>query len=68
MRVTPFGDLYIDVGVSSAEEVAKMGVRIGDPVSFVGELQSFSSVDRVFGKAMDDRIGVAIRSVRAIAA
>jgi endoglucanase len=60
MRVTPFGDLYIDVGASSAQEVAKMGIRIGDPVSFVGELQSFTSSDRVFGKAMDDRIGVAI--------
>lgn len=60
MRVTPLSDLYVDVGVSSAQEVTQMGIHIGDPVSFVGDLQSFTSSDRVFGKAMDDRAGLAI--------
>lgn len=53
-------DMYIDVGASSAEEVARMGIRVGDPVTFIGELAEFSGGDRVCGKAMDDRLGVAV--------
>lgn len=53
-------DLYIDVGVASAAEVANLGIRVGDPVTFIGELAEFSGGDRVCGKAMDDRMGVAI--------
>jgi putative aminopeptidase len=60
MRVTPIDDLYVDVGASSASEVAAMGISVGDPISFVGHLQSFANPDRVSGKAMDDRVGVAI--------
>jgi endoglucanase len=53
-------DMYIDVGASSADEVARMGIRVGDPVTFVGELAEFTGGDRVCGKAMDDRLGVAV--------
>jgi putative aminopeptidase len=53
-------DMYIDVGASSAAEVAALGVRVGDPVTFVGELAEFTGGDRVCAKAMDDRMGVAI--------
>jgi putative aminopeptidase FrvX len=53
-------DLYIDVGAGSAAEVARLGIRVGDPVTFIGELAEFSGGDRVCGKAMDDRMGVAI--------
>lgn len=59
-RVTPLKELYIDVGACSAEQVAAMGIAIGDPVSFVGELAEFSGGDRVCGKGMDDRAGLAI--------
>ena len=34
-RVTPLKELYIDVGAASAQQVAAMGIRIGDPVSFL---------------------------------
>jgi len=60
VRVTPLKELYIDVGASSADQVATMGIRVGDPVSFVGELAEFSGGDRVCGKGMDDRAGLAI--------
>ena len=53
-------DMYIDVGASSADEVARMRIRVGDPVTFVGELAEFTGGDRVCGKAMDDRLGVAV--------
>jgi putative aminopeptidase len=59
-RVTPISELYIDVGVSSAEEVAAMGIGIGDQVSFIGELVEFAGGDRVCAKGMDDRAGLAI--------
>lgn len=59
-RVTPVSELYIDVGASSAAEVTALGIRIGDPVSFIGELAEFAGGDRVCGKGMDDRAGLAI--------
>ncbi|MGX9182151.1 M42 family metallopeptidase [Mesorhizobium sp. BHbdii] len=59
-QITPIYELYIDVGASSAEEIAKMGIKIGDPVSFIGELVEFNGRDRVCAKAMDDRAGLAI--------
>jgi putative aminopeptidase FrvX len=59
-RPVSVSDLYIDVGAASAAEVVELGIRVGDPVTFIGELAEFSNSDRVCGKAMDDRIGVAI--------
>jgi endoglucanase len=53
-------DLYIDVGASNAAQVAALGIRVGDPVTFIGELAEFSGGDRMCSKAMDDRMGVAI--------
>lgn len=41
-------------------KVGKMGINVGDPVSFVGDLQQFSSDQLVFGKSMDNRAGLAI--------
>jgi putative aminopeptidase len=52
--------MYIDVGAPSAGDVAALGIRIGDPVTFIGELAEFSDGHRVCGKGMDDRAGVAI--------
>lgn len=59
-RAVSVTDLYIDVGASSAAGVAALGIRVGDPVAFIGELAEFSGGDRVCGKGMDDRMGVAI--------
>jgi putative aminopeptidase len=58
--VPPVSELYIDVGASSSSAVAAMGIRVGDPVSFMGELADFDGGDRVCGKGMDDRAGLAI--------
>ena len=59
-RVMPISALYIDVGVSSAAEVAELGIRVGDPITFIGELAEFAGGNRVCGKGMDDRAGLAI--------
>jgi len=53
-------DMYIDVGADGAEGVAQMGIRVGDPVTFIGELAEFTGGERVCGKGMDDRYGVAV--------
>src|SRR5438132_628529 len=59
-RPAAVGDLYVDVGAPSAADVAALGIRVGDPVTFIGELAEFSDGHRVCGKGMDDRAGVAI--------
>lgn len=59
-RVVPPADLYVDVGADSAEAVAALGIRIGDPIAFHGPLTSLNDSDLVMGKAIDDRLGCAV--------
>ena len=47
-------DLYVDLGVDSAQEVEAMGVRVGDPVVVLSELRSLAGT-RVAGKGVDNR-------------
>lgn len=53
-------NLYIDVGASSAADVEKLGVRIGDPIAFVSPLVELNGPDILTGKAIDDRLGCAV--------
>jgi endoglucanase len=57
-KVIEADKLFIDIGATNKEDAQKMGVRIGDPVSF--DIQ-FTRVgkDAVVGKAFDDRVGCA---------
>jgi len=48
--------LFIDLGVSAAEEQA--AVRVGDSAAFVREI--FDTADCLVGKALNDRVGCAI--------
>lgn len=48
-------DLFIDVGAKSKQEVLRMGINIGDPVTWVSELERFTNSDRICGKAIDNR-------------
>ena len=50
--------LFIDVGATSKEDAQKIGVRIGDPVSFDIKFAQVGK-DAVIGKAFDDRVGCA---------
>jgi tetrahedral aminopeptidase len=58
-RPVPLDALYLDIGATSADEVARRGVRIGDPatIAYPCELLSY---DLVMGKALDDRAGCAV--------
>ena len=60
-RVVNSDNLYIDLGVNSDKEVQALGVCVGDPIVYVAPLESLGgNPDRVFGKAVDDRIGCAL--------
>ncbi|HIJ06044.1 MAG: Endoglucanase [Methanomicrobiales archaeon 53_19] len=52
-------DLFIDIGVSSAEEAADLGIEIGCPITIDRDLRELAG-SRVTGKAFDDRVGVAM--------
>jgi len=51
--------LFIDVGARDREEAEKMGVQVGDVVSFDTKFARLGD-SVVFGKAFDDRVGCAI--------
>ena len=58
--VVSYEDLYVDVGARHAEDVRGMGVRVGDPVGFVGELTELGRASgRFTGHAIDNRAGCA---------
>ncbi|WP_019587712.1 M42 family metallopeptidase [Deinococcus apachensis] len=60
-RVTPYEELYVDVGARTAEDVTRMGVRLGDPVGFVGDLTELGQgTGRYTAHAIDDRAGCAV--------
>ncbi|MGI6367345.1 MAG: M42 family metallopeptidase [Anaerolineae bacterium] len=56
-RVPQVSELYVDVGANSPDEVAALGIRIGDAVAYDSPLACFTGSDRVSGKAIDNRIG-----------
>jgi putative aminopeptidase FrvX len=58
--VPPIRDLYIDVGYDSAAEVAALGIRQGTQVTYDAPLSALTNRDRVYGKAVDNRISCAI--------
>ncbi|WGM89398.1 MAG: M42 family metallopeptidase [Candidatus Bathyarchaeota archaeon] len=58
-KVIDADHLFIDIGAKDKEEAEKMGVQVGDVVSF--DIQ-FGKLNKnvVLGKAFDDRVGCAI--------
>jgi putative aminopeptidase FrvX len=51
-------EAYVDLLLSSREEVLDRGIRIGSPATFVGPFAQRG--DFLRGKAFDDRIGIAV--------
>lgn len=58
-KIVTFDELFIDIGAESKEDVAKMGVKVGDSVVFDEKFVSIGR-DVVMGKAFDNRIGCAV--------
>lgn len=60
-RVTPYHELYVDVGARSADGARAMGIRVGDPVGFHGDLAELGrGTGRYTAHALDDRAGCAV--------
>jgi endoglucanase len=51
---------FIDVGAKSRAEAEKLGVRIGDPVTFERPFKALGSGNILVSKAFDDRVGVCV--------
>jgi endoglucanase len=49
-------DLYVDVGASSAEEVAGMGIRVGHPAVYTDAVEAMGT-KHIIGRALDNRMG-----------
>lgn len=58
-RPVPLEALYLDIGATSAEDVAQRGVRIGDPATIAYPCEHLPD-GLIMGKALDDRAGCAV--------
>ena len=55
-RIPTYDEIFLDVGLSSADEVEEQGIHIGDPIIFAAPVERVGH--HVAGKSMDDRIGL----------
>lgn len=51
------GNIFIDIGATSKEEVINMGVNIGDPIIYAVNVKFLNSTNNIYGKSLDDKIG-----------
>ncbi|HEU4889329.1 MAG TPA: M42 family metallopeptidase [Thermoanaerobaculia bacterium] len=58
-RTSTATDVFLDVGAKSAEEVAALGIRVGDPIAPWSPFTVMAG-GRYAAKAFDDRIGCAM--------
>jgi endoglucanase len=56
-KVVKKKDMFIDVGVSSREEIEELGIRVGDPIVPWSPFKIINEGRVAMGKAFDDRIG-----------
>ncbi len=55
-KASEIAQLWLDVGVSSAEEASELGLRVGDPLVIDAQMVRLAG-DRVASRAIDNRIG-----------
>lgn len=58
-KVVTYDKLFIDIGAKDSRETKKMGVKIGDPISFSVKFEKVGK-KIVTGKAFDDRAGCTV--------
>lgn len=56
--VTPYAQLYVDIGAASATEVRALGIEVGCPVVYEPRFQALQG-GRISGTSVDDRGGCA---------
>ncbi len=52
-------DMFVDIGASSKDEVLRMGIEVGTPVTIDREVAELVN-GRITGKAFDNRVGLAV--------
>ncbi len=57
-RIPTYEEVFLDIGLSSREEVESHGIHIGDPIIYAAPVETVGH--NVSGKSMDDRIGLAL--------
>jgi endoglucanase len=62
-RIPTYEEVFLDVGLSSKEEVEEQGIRIGNPIIYAAPVEKVGH--HVVGKSMDDRIGLVVMIVLA---
>jgi len=55
-KVPKVHELAIDIGASSAKQVAKAGIRVGHPAVYADGVEELGT-DKLCGRALDNRIG-----------
>ncbi|MGY5875018.1 MAG: M20/M25/M40 family metallo-hydrolase [Candidatus Thorarchaeota archaeon] len=55
-QIPSYNDVFLDIGLGSAEEVADLGINIGDPIIYAAPVEKVGN--NVCGKSMDDRVGL----------
>jgi putative aminopeptidase FrvX len=58
-KIVTYDKLFIDVGAQNRKDAAKMGVKVGDAISFDAKYAKIGKTV-VMGKAFDDRAGCAV--------
>jgi endoglucanase len=58
-KAFPLPDLFLDIGATSRDDAASMGVEVGCPVVPGGSFERLGD-DLVMGKAFDDRVGCTV--------
>jgi tetrahedral aminopeptidase len=67
-KPVPLDEVFVDVGASSADEVAALGIRVGSPATIAYPLEGLGD-GSVAVKALDDRVGctVLVRTLEELA-
>jgi len=58
--IQPVSKCYLDIGLNSAEEVKKYGIKVGDPIIFKSDVTEMVNPDLIATRAVDDRINCAV--------
>lgn len=58
-RVVPYPELYVDVGLTSADDAQAAGIRIGTPVVYAPQATTLGT-NRIMGTSVDDRAACAV--------
>ena len=59
-KIPELKTFFIDIGAKSRAEAEKLGVRIGDPITFERPFKALGSGSIFASKAFDDRVGVCV--------